>query len=72
MVKDERENLKTLLKYWIAHNKDHSVEFKEWAEKADAMGEKEVADDLQKAVEQMDKATTLFSKSLKKLGGKEK
>jgi hypothetical protein len=72
MVKDERDNLKTLLKYWIAHNQDHSEEFKEWAEKAGAMGEKEVAGDLKKAVEQMDKATALFSQSLKKLSGKGK
>ncbi|MDD5288648.1 MAG: hypothetical protein PHY28_06005 [Dehalococcoidales bacterium] len=72
MGKEEKDNLKALLKYWIAHNEDHSAEFKEWAEKAKAMGEDEIARNIQQAVEQMDKATALFSQSLKKLGGKEK
>jgi hypothetical protein len=72
MVKDEKENLKALLKYWIAHNQDHSEEFKEWAEKAKAMGENEIAGNIRQAVEQMDKATILFSQSLKKLSGKGK
>ena len=72
MGKNDRDNLKALLKYWIAHNKDHSEEFKEWAEKAEAMGEHEVAGEIQRAVEQMDKATVLFSKSLKKLGAEGK
>jgi hypothetical protein len=69
MVKDDREKLKALLKYWISHNQDHSEEFRGWAEKANLMGESEVAGELQQAVKQMDKATVLFSKSLKRLGG---
>lgn len=72
MGKDSKDNLKTLLKYWIAHNQDHSVEFKEWAEKAEAMGENEVAREIHQAVAQMDKATVLFSKSLKRLSGEGK
>lgn len=72
MSKEEKDNLKELLKYWIAHNEDHSVEFSEWAEKAKGMGEVEVASDLKKAVEYMNKANELFSQSLKKLGKKGK
>jgi beta-glucosidase/6-phospho-beta-glucosidase/beta-galactosidase len=72
MVSNEKENLTALLKYWIAHNQDHSVEFKEWAEKAKAMGENEVAREIQQAIEKMDKATALFSKSLKRLNGEGK
>ena len=67
-----KENLKALLKYWIAHNQAHSLEFKEWAEKAKAMGEVEVAGEIQQAVVQMDKATALFSHSLKRLSGEGK
>jgi|PlaIllAssembly_1097288.scaffolds.fasta_scaffold1279706_2 hypothetical protein len=72
MVRNERDNLKMLLNYWIAHNQDHGIEFKEWAEKAKAMGEQQVADDILRAVTEMEKATALFSKSLKNLstGGK--
>jgi hypothetical protein len=72
MGKGDKDNLKALLKYWIAHNQDHSVEFKEWAEKAKAIGENEVSLEIQQAVTQMDKATALFSKSLKRLSGEEK
>ena len=67
MVKNDKDKLKALLKYWIAHNQDHSAEFKEWAEKAGAMGEAEVSADIKQAVVQMDKATALFIHSLKKL-----
>ena len=72
MGKNEKDKLKALLKYWIAHNQDHSAEFKEWAEKASTMGEAEVAADIKQAVAQMDKATVLFIHSLKKLNGEEK
>jgi rubrerythrin len=72
MVKNEKDKLKALLKYWIAHNQDHSAEFKEWAEKAGVMGEAEVAADIHQAVEQMDQATVLFTHSLKKLDGEGK
>ena len=72
MHKDQKDNLRTLLRYWIAHNQEHSREFKEWAEKAKAMGENGIALELQQAVEQMDKTTALFLQSLKKLSGKGK
>ena len=72
MVKNDKDKLKALLKYWIAHNQDHSAEFKEWAEKAGAMGEAEVSTDIKQAVAQMDKATALFIHSLKKLNGEGK
>jgi hypothetical protein len=72
MGKNDKDKLKALLKYWIAHNLDHSVEFKEWSEKAGAMGEAEVAAEIKQAIAQMDKATALFIHSLKKLDGEEK
>jgi rubrerythrin len=72
MVNTEREKLKTLLKYWIAHNQDHSEEFREWAKKASAMGESEIATAINQAVTEMDKATALFAKSLQKLNGEDK
>ena len=67
MADKEKENLKALLKYWVAHNQDHGVEFKEWAGKDQAMGEHEVAVDIEKACAQMDKATTLFRQAFQKL-----
>jgi hypothetical protein len=72
MADKEKENLKALLKYWVAHNQDHSVEFKEWAGRAQAMGEHEVAVELEQAVAQMDKATALFRKAFLKLSSEGK
>lgn len=67
MSNDNKEKLKIVLSHWIAHNQDHSVEFKEWSEKAEAMGEKEVAADILQAIEQMEKSTGYFSQALEKL-----
>ena len=72
MVKNEKDKLKTLLEYWITHNQDHSTEFKEWAGKAEAMGESEIAGEIRQAIAQMDKATAHFAKSLNKLSGEGK
>jgi nickel/cobalt transporter (NicO) family protein len=68
MAKEDRQKLKTLLAYWIEHNREHGQEFNEWAEKAVEMGETEVAESIRQSVTEMDKATRLFSQALMKLG----
>jgi phage shock protein A len=67
MGMDDRAKLKTLLSYWIEHNQEHSQEFREWADKAKAMGETDVAGEMLQAVQEMDKASGLLSQSLKRL-----
>ena len=67
MSNDEKDKLKTLLKYWIEHNQEHSEEFKEWAEKAEKMGEAEVGGEILQAVGNMDKVTEILSNILRKL-----
>jgi rubrerythrin len=67
MGSDDKEKLKTLLKYWIEHNREHSEEFQEWAEKAQKMGEGEVGGEIMKAVGNMDKVTEILSGILRKL-----
>ena len=67
MGSDERAKLKTLLNYWIEHNREHSDEFKEWVDKARTMGETEVAEKLLQAAQAMDSASGLLSQSLKRL-----
>ena len=67
MGMDEKAKLKTLLNYWIEHNREHSQEFREWADKAKALGETEVAGEMLQAVREMDKASGLLSQSLKRL-----
>ena len=67
MSMEGKDKLKTLLSYWIEHNEEHSREFKEWAEKAQEMGEAEVAGEILQAVENMEQVSEILSKTLKKL-----
>ncbi len=67
MGSEERAKLRTLLNYWVEHNREHSQEFREWADKAKAFGEVEVADEMLQASKEMDKASGLLSQSLKRL-----
>ena len=67
MGSEERAKLRTLLNYWVEHNREHSQEFREWADKAKAFGELEVAYEMLQAVQEMDKASGLLSQSLKRL-----
>ena len=67
MGMDEKAKLKKLLNYWVEHNREHSEEFREWADRAKAMGETEVAGEMLQAVREMDKAGELLSQSLKRL-----
>ena len=67
MSADEKSKLKTLLTYWVEHNEEHSGEFREWAEKAKAMGEAEVAAEIMQAVANMDKVSEILLKTLQRL-----
>lgn len=64
MSNAEREKFKTLLNYWIEHNKEHSQEFREWAEKARGFGEAETCDDILEAAKEIDKANELLLRAL--------
>ncbi len=69
MGSEERSKLRVLLNYWVEHNREHSQEFREWADKAKAFGEVEIADEMLLAAQEMDKASKLLSQSLKRLEG---
>ena len=71
MGNDERAKLRTLLNYWIEHNKEHSQEFKEWAERMGSPDEAEINTELLKAASEMDKATRYLQKAREKLAEKE-
>jgi hypothetical protein len=66
----EREKIKILINHWIEHNKEHSQEFKEWAEKAKGLGEAEVCDDLLEAAQVVDQANVPLLRALRALEGK--
>jgi nickel/cobalt exporter len=66
----EREKFKILLNHWIEHNKEHSQEFREWAEKAKGLGEAENCDDILEAAQDMDKANEPLLRALRRFEGK--
>ena len=72
MSSDERAKLKTLLNYWIDHNREHCQEFREWAEKAKVFGETEAAKEMLQAAQEMDNASELLSRALRGLEGEER
>ena len=69
MSNDDILKLQKLLAFWIEHNQEHSQEFKDWADKARALGESEVAEEILQAAQAMDQASGLLSQSLKRLKG---
>jgi len=71
MSNDERAKLRTLLNYWIEHNKEHSQEFREWAGKAKGLGEVEASKEMLQAAQEMDKASESLSQALRRLEKKE-
>ena len=71
MNNDERAKLRTLLGYWIAHNKEHGQEFREWASKARGFGEIKAGSEMLQAAREMDKAYESLLKALRRLEKKE-
>ena len=59
------------MNYWIAHNKEHSQEFRDWARKVKASGETEAAEEMLLAAQEMDKASEILSQALRRLEEKE-
>jgi nickel/cobalt exporter len=64
---DDKERIKTLLNYWVEHNKEHGREITEWAGKVRALGEDETCERMLEAVREMDKADELLAQALEKL-----
>ena len=67
MDNDEREKLRTMLHYWTIHNREHSQEFSEWADKIAKLGEIEAAKKLEQAAQEMDKSSKSLSDALSSL-----
>ena len=71
MDNKELTKIRTLLNYWIEHNREHSQEFKEWADKILAAGETEAGEDMILAAQEMDKASEILSRARQRLEEKE-
>jgi rubrerythrin len=59
----DTDKLAHLLDHWQEHNREHSANYASWADKADAAGQKEVAELLRQAAQTTDEVTELFIKA---------
>ena len=62
--KDEK-TLNILLVHWVNHNESHEEGFREWVEKARAIGKDETADNIENAIEYMRKANEMLVEAKK-------
>jgi len=69
MDETERKKLIILLNYWTEHNKEHSEEFEQWAEKSRNLEEESICDDLLAAAKYMNEASARLAQALYKLKG---
>jgi len=69
MDAEQKQKLTALLEYWIKHNEEHGEEFKEWADRADALEGTDVRAELMQACEEMGRVNALLLRALGKLRG---
>jgi len=50
---DDLAKLRILLPHWIEHNEEHAASFRRWATKARELGQEEIAQWIEEAVERM-------------------
>lgn len=62
--KDEK-TLKILLLHWVNHNESHEEGFREWVAKARAIGKNETAENIEKAIEYLQKANEMLIEAKK-------
>jgi hypothetical protein len=65
---ENHEKLRTLLHHWMEHNDEHAETYREWAEKAAATGNQDVAAVLMKLCDETKKLTPLMKEAMDKLG----
>jgi hypothetical protein len=49
----DQDKLRAMLPHWIEHNAEHAADFRDWAEKARAAGEENVAEEIDEAAKQL-------------------
>jgi hypothetical protein len=60
--------LQVLLPHWMEHNDEHAAEFREWAEKARAAGQEDMAEEINRAARQLKSVNEALAAALEKLG----
>jgi superoxide dismutase len=59
----ELEKLKHLLTHWAEHNDAHVKNYEEWAEKAEALGKKDLSSIIKQIADDSKKLDELFKKA---------
>jgi hypothetical protein len=59
---DELEKLKMLLYHWMEHNKKHAQTYREWAERASPLDNRELSEILRKLTNKTEKLNRLLKK----------
>lgn len=68
---DDLERLKVMMEHWLEHNREHVQAYKEWAEKAKAIGRKDIATVLSNISLESERIENLFMEALSLVKGKE-
>ncbi|MFN3396449.1 MAG: hypothetical protein ACK4Z9_06610 [Thermodesulfovibrionales bacterium] len=61
---EELERFKVMIEHWLEHNREHAQSYKEWAEKAEAMGRKDIATVLSNLSLETARLESLFMEAL--------
>jgi hypothetical protein len=70
MTTTEQEKLKIRIEHWIEHNDAHAMEFKELSDAVKTGQNSNVAADLIKAAEEIQRANKWLNEALMKIGEK--
>jgi hypothetical protein len=65
----DQDKLRVMLVFWMGHNVEHAEEFRKWAQRAEAFGEKEVAAKLEEAAQEMILPNNVLRSALDMMGG---
>ncbi len=58
------EKIKHLLKHWLEHNEAHVSNYKEWASKAETLGEHELSHIIKQIADSSENLNELFVKAM--------
>ena len=61
------KNLKTVIPYFLKHNKEHIEDIKKWVQKADDSQFTGIAEDLRKVIQFSEEINKCFEATIKKL-----
>jgi hypothetical protein len=67
---DDKEKLPIIIEHWIEHNESHIAEYRQWAEKAGALGLKDVKARITEAVKEIIQSDNLLKEALRALNAR--